>query len=61
MKKGELHGAVASMAREEHEVSGLNHPGESHEEARVEEQGGGHSQGDAFSWLCVEIEDACSN
>lgn len=42
VQKCELHGTIAEMATEQHHVSWLNHPGESHEEAGVEEEGGGH-------------------
>ena len=59
VEEGQLHGTIAHVAGEQHHISGLHHPSEPHEEARVEEQCSGHSHGDTLWWLRVEVQGSC--
>ena len=44
------------MARKKEKISWFNLPGESHEEARVEEQCGGHTGGNHAGWFGIEVQ-----
>ena len=48
------------MAGEKEQVSWLHHPSEPHEEARVEEQGGGHVARNLFNWF-IRVQHRCTH
>jgi len=55
-----LRAEVAEVAREEQVVAGLHHPGEAHEQARVECEHTRHLKRNALHRF-VHIEDACND
>ena len=55
-----LHGGIWEMAREQQEISWLDSPCESHEEAGVEEHNSSHVFAYIFNWFII-IENSCSN
>ena len=61
VEASQLHGGIAEVARKQKHISGLDHPSEPHEEARVEKQSRRHARRDHRSRLRVEVKSACAD
>ena len=59
-EKGNLHGSISGVAREQKQVPWLDHPGEPHEHAGVGAQGHAHPSTNLLNWLII-IEHTGNN